>query len=113
MTQNKARRTNKIVFLQLPWAQEVRGSNPRAPTTYFFVFNSLLLMPLASEPLAGARRRLRPVLMTARLRGQFRVYPHGRGDFDRSRSPAATGNSSDWRSVQFHGAHTFSVACSV
>ena len=32
MTQNKARRTNKIDFLQLPWAQEVRGSNPRAPT---------------------------------------------------------------------------------
>ncbi len=27
----------------LPWAQEVRGSNPRAPTTYFFVFNSLCL----------------------------------------------------------------------
>ncbi len=33
MTQNKARQTNKIDFLQLPWAQEVRGSNPRAPTT--------------------------------------------------------------------------------
>ena len=33
MTQNKARRTNKIDFLQLPWAQEVSGSNPDAPTT--------------------------------------------------------------------------------
>jgi len=32
MTQNKARRTNKIDFLQLPWAQEVSGSNPDAPT---------------------------------------------------------------------------------
>src|SRR5580704_13590061 len=33
MTQNKARRTNKIDFLQRPWAQEVRGPTPRAPTT--------------------------------------------------------------------------------
>src|SRR5882672_5281270 len=41
MAQNKARRTNKIDFLQLPWAQEVRGSNPRAPTTYFFQFSLL------------------------------------------------------------------------
>ena len=32
MTQNKARRTNKIDFLQLPWAQEASGSNPDAPT---------------------------------------------------------------------------------
>jgi hypothetical protein len=32
MTQNKARRTNEIDFLQLPWAPEVRGLNPRAPT---------------------------------------------------------------------------------
>jgi len=31
MTQNKAGRTNKIDFLQLPWAQEVSGSNPDAP----------------------------------------------------------------------------------
>ena len=30
--------------LVLPWAQEVRGSNPRAPTTYFFVFNELILI---------------------------------------------------------------------
>jgi hypothetical protein len=35
MTQNKARRTNKIDFLQLPWAQEARGSNPRAPTNLY------------------------------------------------------------------------------
>ena len=33
MTQNRARRTNKIDFLHLPWAQEVSGSNPDAPTT--------------------------------------------------------------------------------
>jgi CO/xanthine dehydrogenase Mo-binding subunit len=32
MTQHKARRANEIDYLQLPWAQEVRGSNPRAPT---------------------------------------------------------------------------------
>jgi len=36
MTQNKARRANKIDFLQLPWAQKVSGSNPDAPITYFF-----------------------------------------------------------------------------
>jgi hypothetical protein len=33
MTQNKARRTNQIIFFGLPWAQEVSGSNPDAPTT--------------------------------------------------------------------------------
>src|SRR2546430_4133988 len=32
MTQHKARRTNQIAFLPLPWAQEVPGSNPGAPT---------------------------------------------------------------------------------
>ena len=32
MTQNKARRANKIDFLQLPWAQEVWSSNLHAPT---------------------------------------------------------------------------------
>ena len=32
MTQNKATRTNKIDFLQLPWAQEVWSSNLHAPT---------------------------------------------------------------------------------
>jgi hypothetical protein len=41
MTQDKARRANKIDFLQLPWAQEVPSSNLGAPTTYFFVFNEL------------------------------------------------------------------------
>src|SRR5437899_7195977 len=35
MTQNKARRTNKIDFLQLPWAQEVPSSNLGAPTKLF------------------------------------------------------------------------------
>jgi len=35
MTQNKARRTNKIDFLQLPWAQEVPSSNLGAPTNSF------------------------------------------------------------------------------
>jgi hypothetical protein len=34
-TQSKARRTNKIDFLQLPWAQEASGSNPDAPTKPF------------------------------------------------------------------------------
>jgi hypothetical protein len=38
MTQNKARRTNKIDFLQLPWAQEVSGSNPDAPTKIFWSY---------------------------------------------------------------------------
>ena len=37
MTQHKARRTNQIAFLQLPWAQEVPGSNPGAPTTSFLI----------------------------------------------------------------------------
>ncbi len=36
MTQNKARRTNKIAFLSLPWAQEDPGSNPGAPTKIIF-----------------------------------------------------------------------------
>src|SRR5712691_10989189 len=43
MTQHKARRTNQIAFLPLPWAQEVSGSNPDAPTTYSCGFNELLL----------------------------------------------------------------------
>ena len=34
MTQHKARRTNQIAFLQLPWAQEAPGSNPGAPTIH-------------------------------------------------------------------------------
>jgi len=34
MTQSKARRTNKIDFLHLPWAQEASGSNPDAPTIF-------------------------------------------------------------------------------
>ncbi len=33
MTQHKARRTNQIAFLPLPWAQEVWSSNLHAPTT--------------------------------------------------------------------------------
>jgi hypothetical protein len=43
MTQNKARRTNKIDFLQLPWAQEAPGSNPGAPTKTSRVFSSTYL----------------------------------------------------------------------
>jgi hypothetical protein len=35
MTQHKARRTNQITFLPLPWAQEASGSNPDAPTNKF------------------------------------------------------------------------------
>jgi hypothetical protein len=35
MTQNKAGRTDKIDFLQLPWAQEVWSSNLHAPTSPF------------------------------------------------------------------------------
>ncbi len=35
VTQNKARRTNQIAFLPLPWAQEASGSNPDAPTNKF------------------------------------------------------------------------------
>jgi len=45
-TQNKARRTNEIDFLQLPWAQEVRGSNPRAPTIQL---NDLRGFPLKKQ----------------------------------------------------------------
>ncbi len=41
MTQNKARRTNQIAFLPLPWAQEAPGSNLGAPTTYSFIFSEL------------------------------------------------------------------------
>ena len=33
ITQNNARRANKIDFLQLPWAQEVPSSNLGAPTS--------------------------------------------------------------------------------
>jgi hypothetical protein len=34
MTQNNARRTNELDFLQLPWAQEVWSSNLHAPTIH-------------------------------------------------------------------------------
>jgi hypothetical protein len=60
MTQNKARRTNKIDFLQLPWAQEVRGSNPRAPTNPFndladshIIARAPLCSDFCSDPLAS------------------------------------------------------------
>src|SRR5579863_7672255 len=42
MTQNKARRANKIDSLQLPWAQEVSSSNLDAPTTNYLFLHSLL-----------------------------------------------------------------------
>jgi len=32
MTQNRPKRANHIASVGLPWAQGVRGSNPRAPT---------------------------------------------------------------------------------
>ena len=35
--------SNHVAIRRLPWAQEARGSNPRVPTTYFFVFNLLCL----------------------------------------------------------------------
>jgi hypothetical protein len=38
VTQNKARRTNQIAFLPLPWAQEVPSSNFGAPTNLCFLF---------------------------------------------------------------------------
>ena len=54
MTQNKARRTNKIDFLQLPWAQEASGSNPDAPTKNIsLVFFYLLKAPFTSNPICG------------------------------------------------------------
>jgi hypothetical protein len=45
----------------LPWAQEVPSSNLGAPTTYSFIFNSLLHRASASEtewtaPLKTARK---------------------------------------------------------
>jgi hypothetical protein len=49
MTQNKARRTNKIDFLQLPWAQEVWSSNLHAPT---ILFNQLQTERLKHQDLA-------------------------------------------------------------
>lgn len=48
MTQNKARRTNKIDFLQLPWAQEAPGSNPGAPTTNSLNYLSLFLRVIST-----------------------------------------------------------------
>jgi hypothetical protein len=48
-------KTEELFLLGLlPWAQEARGSNPRAPTTYFFVFNLFYLMLFASEPELGS-----------------------------------------------------------
>ena len=41
-------------ILRLPWAQEASGSNPDAPTIYFFVFNSLCLTLLASKAELGS-----------------------------------------------------------
>jgi hypothetical protein len=41
-------------ILRLPWAQEVWSSNLHAPTTYFFVFNSILLVLCASETQLGS-----------------------------------------------------------
>src|SRR5271169_7245919 len=41
LTQNKAKRANKIVFLLLIRDQEVEGSNPFAPTTFFLPSHTL------------------------------------------------------------------------
>jgi hypothetical protein len=38
-TQSRPKRTNHIALVSLPWAQGVRGSNPRAPTNHFFCTN--------------------------------------------------------------------------
>jgi hypothetical protein len=48
MTQNKARRTNEIDFLQLPWAQEAPGSNPGAPTTNSLNYLRLFLRGIST-----------------------------------------------------------------
>lgn len=41
-TLNKAKRASKVLFLPRPWAQEVRGSDPRAPTTSSACFDDFL-----------------------------------------------------------------------
>jgi len=41
-------------IVRLTWAQEASGSNPDAPTTYFFVFNLFCLTWCASEPELGS-----------------------------------------------------------
>jgi hypothetical protein len=62
MTQNKARQGNKIVFLRLPWAQEGGSSNLHAPTTYCFIFNSLLFITNALLPELGSKYKPRRFL---------------------------------------------------
>jgi hypothetical protein len=46
-------RTVYYVYVS-PWAQEASGSNPDAPTIYFFVFNLLCSTWSASEPELGS-----------------------------------------------------------
>jgi len=83
MTQNKARRTNKIDFLQLPWAQEVPSSNLGAPTRMalhcdtlrvFRIFDPTLFLVArkgprvfthAQMPAGGGRLRLRQTVVAA------------------------------------------------
>jgi hypothetical protein len=53
MTQNKARRTNKIDFLQLPWAQGVPSSNLGARAN---LFSPSLAMPAPPAVFLRGRR---------------------------------------------------------
>jgi len=50
MTQNKARRTNEIDFLQLPWAQEVWSSNLPPDHTISLTLDMFHCVPLTTEP---------------------------------------------------------------
>ena len=70
MTQNKARRTNKIDFLQLPWAQEVPSSNLGAPTRMalhcdtlrvFRIFDPTLFWLPGKDPESLRTPRCQPV----------------------------------------------------
>jgi len=56
-----ARRDNYLAFSGLPWAQEVRGSNPRAPTNSVLILNAKRMCTLTFVPsedgyLAGMNR---------------------------------------------------------
>src|SRR5713226_4359966 len=51
-TQSRPKRTNHIALVSLPWAQGVRGSNPRAPTS----------IPLQHQSISGIASFLNPQL---------------------------------------------------
>jgi hypothetical protein len=65
----QARRTNKIDFLQLPWAQKVHGSNLRAPTTL------KIFPPLAEDT---SRRSGEPKFQA------MTIHPKAAPEFDRA-----------------------------